>query len=66
VELSSESDPEDIDLDQINDIHVSENDIDELDRLISTTKNQYCNIPLIQSPVKRLRAQQRDRQQTCS
>jgi hypothetical protein len=42
VELSSESDPEDLDLDLLNDIRVEANDIDELDRLISTTKNQFC------------------------
>lgn len=38
VELSSESDPEDLDLDQLNDIRVDENDLAEIDRLISTTK----------------------------
>lgn len=42
VELSSESDPEDLDLDLINDIRVDENDLVELDKLISTTKNQFC------------------------
>lgn len=42
MELSSESDPEDLDLDLLNEIRVDANDIDELDRLISTTKNQFC------------------------
>ena len=40
--MSSESDPEDLDLDLLNEIKVEANDIDELDRLISTTKNQFC------------------------
>jgi hypothetical protein len=41
VELSSESDPEDIDLDLLNDIKVDQNDLDEIDRLISTTKKHF-------------------------
>jgi hypothetical protein len=40
IELSSESDPEDIDLDLLLDIRVDENDLAEIDRLIATTKNQ--------------------------
>ncbi len=40
--MSSESDPEDLDLDLLNEIKVEANDIDELDKLISTTKNQFC------------------------
>lgn len=40
IELSSESDPEDIDLDLIHDIKVDENDLVEIDRLIATTKHQ--------------------------
>ena len=42
VELSSESDPEDIDLDIISDIRVDPNDLEQLDQLISTTKNKLC------------------------
>lgn len=48
VELSSESDPEDLDLDLLNEIRVDANDIDELDRLISTTKNQFCTLITMQ------------------
>ena len=43
MELSSESDPEDIDLDIISDIRVDANDLEQLDQLISTTKNKLCN-----------------------
>jgi hypothetical protein len=38
VELSSESDPEEIDLDEINEIKVDPSDLDELDQLFATTK----------------------------
>ena len=40
--MSSESDPEDLDFDEINDIKVDSNDINELDRLVSTTKKHFC------------------------
>lgn len=46
IELSSESDPEDIDLDLIHEIKVDENDLIEIDRLIATTKNQLGKKPL--------------------
>jgi hypothetical protein len=48
VEMSSESDPEDLDLDLINDIHVHEQDIDELAKLIATTKHRAHPTPLPQ------------------
>ncbi len=48
--MSSESDPEDLDLDLLNEIKVEANDIDELDRLISTTKNQFCTLISIKKP----------------
>lgn len=38
IELSSDSDPEDIDLDELNDIQVDASDLDELDQLFATTK----------------------------
>lgn len=38
VELSSESDPEDFDIDDINDIRVDPSDLDELNQLFATTK----------------------------
>lgn len=44
VELSSESDPEDLDLDLLNEIRVDQNDLNEIDQLIATTKHKYCTL----------------------
>lgn len=42
IELSSESEPEDIDLDIISDIRVDADDLNQLDQLMATTKNKLC------------------------
>lgn len=49
IELSSDSDPEDIDLDELNDIQVDASDLDELDQLFATTKKEACTTHSTQS-----------------
>ena len=44
IEFSSGSDPEDIDLEDINEIRVDAADLDELDQLFATTKQDLCMI----------------------
>lgn len=44
VEMSSDSEPEDFDLDELNEIKVDATDLDELDQLIMTTKQDLSTI----------------------